>query len=56
MQRHNDNPFGDLNIDQGEVGPDEMERTNLTLFGLYDAVINSVNVAVEPRAGEIAAV
>ena len=33
----------------------EMNRTNLVPFGLYDAVINSVAVAVDPRAGELAA-
>ena len=56
MQRHNDNPFEDLMaLDQGEVGPIEMERTNLVPFGLYEAVINPIEVAVEPRAGEVAA-
>ena len=33
----------------------EMNRTNLVPFGLYDAIINSVAVAVDPRAGELAA-
>ena len=48
MQQHN------VNIEQ-PAQDDGMERTNLIPFGLYDAVINSINVAVEPRAGEIAA-
>ena len=47
MQNHNDNI---------ELGVElEMNRTNLVPFGLYDPVIESVAVAVEPRAGELAA-
>ena len=53
MQRHNDNPFEELDLAQD--GPIEMNRTNLTPFGLYGAVISSVNVAVEPRTAELAA-
>ena len=53
MQRHNDNPFEELDLAQD--GPIEMERTNLVPFGLYGAVISSVNVAVEPRTAELAA-
>jgi hypothetical protein len=58
MLQHNDRILapGDLDAidaDQGE--PAEMLRTNLAPFGLYDAIINSVAVAVDPRQSELAA-
>ena len=51
MLQHNDHI--EAPADQDDQA--EMHRTNLAPFGLYEAVINSVAVAVDPRQSELAA-